>query len=138
MVLVELALESGGCIKFDLKAFSPGLHQGLCGVSNERTLANFAAVAAHISRRPTPPLLVAATLLVPGYISGEEAGRLARFVADINPDIPYALLAFHPEFYLDDLPATSSQHARQALKAAEEAGLKRVRLANLHLLGRSY
>jgi pyruvate formate lyase activating enzyme len=132
--MLQSALISGGCIKFDLKAFTPGLHQGLCGVSNKRTLANFQKAAGWFLRRPHPPLLVASTLLVPGYVSVEEVRQIAEFIAGLNPDIPYALLAFHPCFFLDDLPLTSRQHAQQALEAAGAAGLRRVRLGNAHLL----
>ncbi len=136
--MIDLALDSGGIIKFDLKAFSPDLHQALCGASNERTLANFAAAAAKFRRRLEPPLLVAATLLVPGYVDPDEVGLIARFIAGLDPDIPYALLAFYPHFYLDDLPTTSAEHARAAAEAARRAGLSRVRVGNVHLLGPSY
>ncbi|MBU1740857.1 MAG: radical SAM protein, partial [Proteobacteria bacterium] len=40
--MVDLALESGGTIKFDLKAVSNGLHHALTGARNRRTLRNFA------------------------------------------------------------------------------------------------
>jgi pyruvate formate lyase activating enzyme len=136
--MVELALESGGCLKFDLKAFSPELHSALCGVDNRRTLANFAAVASQVRRRPEPPLLVASTLLVPGYVTAKEVGRLAGFIAGLDPDIPYALLAFHPTFWFEDLPVTSRRHAQEALAAARSAGLTRIRLGNTHLLGDDY
>jgi pyruvate formate lyase activating enzyme len=36
-----LSLESGGTIKFDLKAWDENLHIALCGVSNKQTLRNF-------------------------------------------------------------------------------------------------
>ncbi len=49
-------------------------------------------------------------------------------------EIPCALLAFHPNFYMDDLPTTSRSHALECFEAAREAGLKRVRLGNLHLI----
>ena len=54
--MMDMAIDSGGCVKFDLKARDPSLHLALTGVSNERTLANFARAAATISRRPAPPL----------------------------------------------------------------------------------
>ncbi|RLC59424.1 MAG: radical SAM protein, partial [Chloroflexi bacterium] len=41
----EIALNSGGCIKVDLKAWDEGLHIALCGVSNRRTLENFQLLA---------------------------------------------------------------------------------------------
>jgi pyruvate formate lyase activating enzyme len=135
---VELSLRTGGCVKFDLKAFDPNLHLALTGVSNERTLENFAAVARRSAERPDPPLLIAATLLVPGYVDAQEVGRLARFIADLDPDIPYALLGFHPHFFTPDLPRTSVRHAAEAEAAARAAGLRRVRVGNRHLLSRDY
>jgi pyruvate formate lyase activating enzyme len=135
---VTLSLETGGCVKFDLKAFDDGLHRALTGVTNRRTLENFARVARHVSRRPDPPLLVASTLLVPGYVDVSEVGCIARFIADLNPDIPYALLAFAPNFFMPDLPPTSVRHAQEAEAAARAAGLTRVRVGNRHLLSRDY
>ncbi len=39
--MVQLALDSGGCIKFDLKAWDENLPKALTGVTNRRTLENF-------------------------------------------------------------------------------------------------
>ena len=41
----EVSLNSGGCIKFDLKAWDEGLHIALCGIGNKRTLENFQFLA---------------------------------------------------------------------------------------------
>jgi pyruvate formate lyase activating enzyme len=131
---VHLSLETGGCIKFDLKAWNDSLHSVLTGSSNRRTLENFARVARRIEERPDPPLLIASTLLVPGYIDAEEVGRIARFIAELNPSIPYSLLGFHPHFFMPDLPRTSLSHAQAAEAAARDAGLTRVRIGNRHLL----
>ncbi|MDY6842591.1 MAG: radical SAM protein [Thermodesulfobacteriota bacterium] len=136
--MVELSLQSGGCIKFDLKAFSENLHYALCGVSNESTLKNFSVVAEHRHKRPAPPLLVASTLLVPEYVDEYEVEKISRFIANISPDIPYALLAFHPQFHMSDLPTTSLSHATKALEVAQKVGLTHVRLGNRHLLGKDY
>jgi len=135
---VQLSLESRGTVKFDLKAFDEGLHLALTGASNRRTLENFARAAARASERPELPLVVASTLLVPGYVTAEEVGRIARFIADINPNIPYALLGFAPNFYVPDLPCTSVDHAEEAAAAARAAGLTNVRIGNRHLLSRAY
>jgi len=137
-VALELSLISNGCIKFDLKAFDSNLHRALTGASNAQTLANFAAAAEYFHQRSSPPLVVASTLLVPGYVDAEEVGRIAQFIADLNPDIPYALLGFHPHFFMDDLPCTSFRHAGEALEAARAAGLRNVRLGNVHLLSNAY
>ncbi len=134
---VALSLETGGCIKFDLKAYSASLYRALTGASNVQVLDNFVRAAARRRERPEPPLVVASTLLVPGYVDAAEVGHIARFIASVDPAIPYALLAFAPHFYLADLPRTSARHAAEALAAARAAGLTNVRLGNVHLLSRA-
>ena len=136
--MADLSLNSGGCIKFDLKTWSEELHIALCGVSNSRTLDNFRLLAKYTKIRPSPPLLIASTLLVPGYVGKEEVAKIATFISSLGPDIPYALLAFHPNFVMSDLPATSRHQAMECLETAKAAGLSRVRLGNIHLLGDWY
>ena len=132
--MMDVSLESGGCVKFDLKAMNPNIHYALCGVSNERSLANFARASERITERPQPPPLVASTLLVPGYIEADEVSAIASYIARVNPEIPYALLGFHGDFLMSDLPRTSWEQANRCLEAAQEAGLKRVRIGNIHIL----
>jgi pyruvate formate lyase activating enzyme len=85
-----------GCIKFDLKSWDESLHLTLTGVSNRRTVRNFKDLAESTSEGSEPPFLIASTLMVPGYIDTLEVGHIAEFIASINPEIPYSLLAFHP------------------------------------------
>jgi len=132
--MADTALVSGGCIKFDLKAWNETLHVALTGVTNSRTLKNFARLAEWIPSRTEPPFLIASTLMVPGYIDAHEVGRIAEFIKSLNADIPYSLLAFHPEYKMTDLPSTSRQQAQDCFDAAMKAGLKRVRVGNVHLL----
>jgi pyruvate formate lyase activating enzyme len=132
--MMEIALNSGGCVKFDLKVWDENLHKALTGISNRRTLNNFKRAAEKISLRPIPPPLVASTLLVPGYIDAEEINKISKYIASLNPEIPYSLLAFHPQFFMSDMPLTPKILADDCLKSAKDAGLKRVRLGNVHLL----
>jgi pyruvate formate lyase activating enzyme len=37
-----------------------------------------------VRQRPDPPLLLASTLLVPGYVDAEEVGRIARYIAELD------------------------------------------------------
>ena len=136
--MAQIALSSGGCIKFDLKAGSEELALALCGVTKERSWENFAYLAEMAKERPQPPLLIASTLLVPGYIDEAEVAKIASFIASLNPEIPYSLLAFYPHFYMSDLPTTSRNHAFRVKATAQEAGLKRVRIGNIHLLSNAY
>ncbi len=132
--MMKLSLESGGCIKFDLKAWDETLHKVLTGITNKRTIENFATAGKKIELTPLLPLLIASTLLVPGYIDDREVRTIARFVAKINPAIPYSLLAFSPQFFLSDLPVTSRVLAEGCAAAAREEGLANVRIGNTHLL----
>jgi pyruvate formate lyase activating enzyme len=136
--MVELSLQSGGCIKFDLKAWDDNLHRALTGSSNEQTLRNFRRIAEQVGRRTQSPLLIASTLLIPGYVDQQEVGALADFISTIDSSIPYSLLGFHPHFCMQDLPRTSVRHAEEALATAQAAGLQRVRIGNRHLLSRAY
>jgi pyruvate formate lyase activating enzyme len=135
---VQLSLESGGCIKFDLKAFDEVLHIALTGGPNRRSLENFSRAARRAAERPDPPLVIASTLLVPGYVDAAEVKRIAEFIAGLDPGIPYSLLAFAPHFFMSDLPRTSARHAEEAQTAALFAGLRNVRIGNRHLLGHDY
>lgn len=135
---VRYSLESGGCVKFDLKAYTESLHIVLTGWSNRRSLENFGRAAGRFRERRDPPLVVASTLLVPGYVDAEEVGRIASFIAGHDPDIPYSLLGFGPNYLMPDLPATSIQHAEAAFQAARDAGLTEVHIGNRHLLGLRY
>jgi pyruvate formate lyase activating enzyme len=132
--MMEIAMSSGGCVKFDLKAWDENLHKALAGITNQRTLDNFRQAAEKIKQRPLPPPLIASTLLVSGYVDAAEINAIAKFIASANPDIPYSLLAFHPQFFMSDMPLTPKSLADDCLKSAKDAGLKRVRLGNAHLL----
>ena len=132
--MVYLSLTSGGCIKFDIKAWNDSLHIALCGVSNVRTKRNFEWVTQCSSKRPEPPLLIASTLLVPGYIDEEEIRRISKWIVSLNPNIPYSLLVFYPQFFFKDLPVTPRDLAFRCKEVAEGEGLRRVRIGNMHLL----
>jgi pyruvate formate lyase activating enzyme len=101
----------------------------LTSVTNRLTLKNFEWLTKLISLRPEPPFLIASTLMVPGYVDAREVGRIAEFIVSLNPEIPYSLLAFHPEYKMTDLAATSRKQAKECLDAARQAGLKRVSIS---------
>jgi len=136
--MASISLKSGGCIKFDLKAWDESLHIALTGATNKRTLANFRSLAKFGREKSRSPFLIASTLLIPGYIDEKEVRRIAQFISALDPEIPYSLLGFYPHFYMRDLPTTSVSHARVCQEAALAAGLKQVRIANPHLLGEEY
>jgi pyruvate formate lyase activating enzyme len=81
-----------------------------------------------------PPLIIASTPLIPGYIDEEEVRGILKWIASLDPMITYTLLAYHPKFFFKDLPKTSREMALRCKEVAEEEGLRRVRIGNMHLL----
>lgn len=132
--VTALVLDCGGCIKFDLKAWDENLHIALTGITNQRTLENFKWAGSQCSLRRVPPPVLASTLLVTGYIDEHEVRHIARFIASINPNIPYTILGFYPHFFMSDLPRTTRALAEKCRAIAQEQGLKRVKIGNAHLL----
>ncbi|MBA7713638.1 hypothetical protein ES703_122644 [subsurface metagenome] len=133
---MQIAIESGGNIKFDLKTFNEKLNIALCGVSNKRTLENFKFLAENYfgTRGENMPEMSACTLLVPGYTTHEEVELIAKYIKSINENIPYSLLIFHGDYQMRDLGITPRKQALKSLEIAKKY-LKRVNLGNKFLLG---
>lgn len=130
----EFSFTSGGNIKFDLKTWDEHLNKALCGVSNKPILERFKTIGEeYFQKRPELPILTASTLLIPGYIDKEEVNNLAGFIAQIDPRIPYTLLAFYPQYMLTDLPTTSRELAYECRDTARRH-LNNVRIGNSQLL----
>ncbi len=136
--MTELSLETGGIVKIDVKAWSPEIYYALTSSDGRLVFENVKRVAEKFNERPDVPLLVVSTLLVPGYIDSVEINGITKFIAELNPDIPYRLLAFHPDYLMRDLPPTSRRHALEAYEIAKKNGLKNVSIGNWWLLGNYY
>jgi pyruvate formate lyase activating enzyme len=129
------AYQSGGTIKFDLKAFTPSLSLALSGVNNKRAYENFSLIAEKYEQKETDmPLLSATTLLVPEYVDKNEVDKIANFIKEQNKAIHYSLLVFHPAYKMRDLPRTPLKQVLECYRTAKKH-LKNVHVGNLHLLG---
>jgi len=138
---VKYSVETGGIVKIDFKAWSPEIYYALTGAEArhvELIKKNIEYVASLFNTRREPPLLVISTLLVPGYVDEYEIDRMTKFIASLNPEIPYVFLAFHPDYELVDLPRTSHRHMEKAIEIAKRNGLKNVYIGNEWLLGYDY
>lgn len=130
----ELSMSSGGGIKADLKCWSPEVLYALSGIEHRAAYDNFKWLSRRHHERPEVPFARASTLLVPGYVNEEEIRALASFIADLDPTIPYSLLAFHPLYYMDDMPYTRRKDAERFVRICKEEGLQKVRIGNSWLL----
>ena len=141
-IMAELSRDSGGIVKIDWKAWTPAIYQALTGINGEKALKRIMENASLVAKlgkdRIEVPLLVVSTLLVPGYVDVDEVEKIAQFLASLDIEVPYILLAFHPDHLLRDLPPTSTRHAEEAARAAKQAGLRKVFIENVWLLGDYY
>ena len=113
----------------DLKAFSEGFYVDLCGGHLQAVLDLLAMV-----HHETECWLEITTLLIPGKNDGDaELKALSAWVAkELGPDVPLHFSAFHPDWKLDDLPATPPATLGRARRIAMDAGLRYVYTGNVH------
>lgn len=111
----------------DIKAYHPGVHEKLTGVSNERILK--------LPREMTERgfVLEVLSLYIPGWVEEDQLRKIAEVVSAVDKEIPFTILAFFPEYRLKG-EGVSSPNLDRMLRAYDEvkaAGLKNVRLGNV-------
>ena len=74
------------------------------------------------------------TLLIPGKNdSDDELRRMSAWIAaELGPQVPLHFTAFHPDYKLDDVPATPGATLMRARRIAQEEGLHHVYTGNVH------
>jgi pyruvate formate lyase activating enzyme len=82
------SLEHTDELQVGLKAVTDSLHREYTGKSNQRVLKNF------VQLHKTGLKLTASSVYIPGYIDSGETERIAEFIATIDKDIPYHILAY--------------------------------------------
>jgi len=72
------------------------------------------------------------TLLIPGFNdSDEELRKLTAFLAEISPDIPWHVTAFHQDYKMTSPADTRPEDLLRAAKIGRDAGLRYVYAGNL-------
>jgi pyruvate formate lyase activating enzyme len=74
------------------------------------------------------------TLLIPGHNDSDaELHELAQWVLrDLGPEVPLHFSAFHPDYKMQDIPATPLATLRRARAIARREGLRFVYTGNVH------
>jgi pyruvate formate lyase activating enzyme len=110
-----------------------GLHRRLLRQALRRPPAARARHPGHIHHE-TDCWLEITTLLIPGKNDGDaELKALAAWVAkELGPDVPLHFSAFHPDWKMDDIPATPPATLTRARRIAMDAGLHYVYTGNVH------
>jgi pyruvate formate lyase activating enzyme len=72
------------------------------------------------------------TLLIPGFNdSPDELRRLTEFLANISPDIPWHITAFHGDYKLTDPRDTTPEDLLRAVEIGRNSGLRYIYAGNL-------
>ncbi|MDP2914375.1 MAG: AmmeMemoRadiSam system radical SAM enzyme [Candidatus Aminicenantes bacterium] len=72
------------------------------------------------------------TLVVPGLNDGDaELGDMARFIAGVDPDIPWHISRFHPDYNYTDAEPTPVETLRRAFAIGQRADLRYVYIGNV-------
>ena len=113
----------------DLKAFTDDFYVRQCGGHLQPVLD----LLCHI-RHDTNCWLEITTLLIPGLNdSTGELEALGAWVArELGADVPLHFTAFHPDWKMEDRPATPAATLSRARRIAMDAGLRYVYTCNVH------
>jgi pyruvate formate lyase activating enzyme len=111
--------------KVDLKGFDDRAYRSLGG-----TLAAVLETLEGLKRRGFWVEVV--TLVVPGFNDDpRELRAMARFLAGLDPLMPWHLTAFHPDYRMSELDPTPLESLLRAREIAGEEGMRYVYLGNL-------
>ncbi len=111
----------------DIKSFSEVFYQKL-------TLSHLMPVLESIKHLKKMGIWIEITnLIIPTWNDDlREIGRLCEWIRDeLDPFVPLHFTAFHPDYKLSDLPATSPEMLLKARQRALEIGLKYVYVGNV-------
>lgn len=113
-------------INIDLKSFNPDFYRRLCSARLEPVLEN-------IARFWRNKIWVeVTTLIIPGENdSPEELEKIAHFLFQISPGLPWHVTAFHPDYQMLDKPVTPKEKLFEAWKIGKKAGLHYVYVGNI-------
>ncbi len=110
----------------DLKAFRDETYKKTCGARLEPVLDT-------IRRMKTLGIWVeVTTLVVPGLNdSPGELEAIARFIASVDPDIPWHISRFHPDYEYTQAQATPVPTLRAAAETGRREGLRYIYVGNV-------
>lgn len=110
----------------DLKSFSEKFYKDMCK-------AHLEPVCASIRLMKTLGIWVeVTTLVVPGQNdSDEELTEIAEFITHVDPDIPWHISRFHPDYQLSNTSATPVETLRKAYTLGKKAGLRYIYIGNV-------
>jgi pyruvate formate lyase activating enzyme len=110
----------------DLKSFREETYRKVCGGHLQPVLDSIALM------KKLGIWVEVTTLVVPGLNDGEEElAEIAGFLAGVDPEIPWHISRFHPDYEYTDTPATPVAALERAVELGKAAGLRYIYLGNV-------
>lgn len=110
----------------DLKAFREETYKKICKARLEPVLESIQLM------KKLGIWVEVTTLVVPGLNDSEtELKSIARFLANLDRDIPWHISRFHPDYEYTSVAATPLETLRRAAKIGQEEGLKFIYIGNV-------
>jgi pyruvate formate lyase activating enzyme len=110
----------------DLKSFEDKFYREQCGAKLGPVLKTLETM------KKMGVWLEVTTLLIPGLNdSPKELKGLAKFLADLDPDIPWHISRFRPTYHLTNVSPTPPESIHRAKDIGYEEGLKYVYSGNI-------
>jgi pyruvate formate lyase activating enzyme len=108
----------------DIKAFDESDHKWLTGCSNRNILK---LPEAMIKRGFVLEVL---SLYIPTLVEAPQLKKIARFLFEINPEIPFTILGFFPEYQMKRYRSPKISEMVEAYNEVRAVGLWNVKLGN--------
>ncbi|RLE63083.1 MAG: radical SAM protein [Thermoprotei archaeon] len=128
--LTELVSAGLDSVWLDMKAYDSRIYRRLCGTSNETILTLPARM------KDLDLIFEVVLLYIPHWVELDQLRMFAELLVEVDPYIPTMLLAYFPEYRLNDPPPTLDNMIK-AYKILKNSGLKRVKLGNIGVFCRS-
>jgi pyruvate-formate lyase-activating enzyme len=120
------ALKEAGVDSFwlDIKAYDGTDHKWLTGCFNR----NILKLPEEILKRGFG--LEILSLYIPHLVETPQLKKIAQLIFDLDPEIPFTILAFFPEYQMKRYKTPKISEMVEAFVAVKKIGLRNVRLGN--------
>lgn len=127
------ALKEAGVDSFwlDIKAYDGTDHKWLTGCFNR----NILKLPGEIVKRGF--VLEVLSLYIPNLVETLQLKKIAQLIFDVDPEIPFTILAFFPEYQMKRYKSPKISEMIEAYMGARAAGLRNVRLGNAGIFASS-
>ncbi len=127
------AFKAAGVDSFwlDLKAYDGTDHKWLTGCFNRHLLK----LPEEIVKRGF--VLEILSLYIPNLVETRQLKKIAELIFDVNPGIPFTILAFLPEHQMKRYKSPKVEEMVEAYTEIKSVGLRNVRLGNTRLFASS-